>query len=78
VAEFAGRTSVAIPFHNHLTAEEIDYVAEVPRARWGRCNSGSGSGVVPGLEIRTATRHCLACGSYSVSSSLFNHELTMP
>ena len=27
VAEFAGRTSVAIPFHNHLTAEEIDYVA---------------------------------------------------
>ncbi|MBC7083579.1 MAG: DegT/DnrJ/EryC1/StrS family aminotransferase [Firmicutes bacterium] len=29
VTEFAGRTSIAIPFHNHLTAEEIDYVAEV-------------------------------------------------
>ncbi|NLG80195.1 MAG: hypothetical protein GX492_10330 [Firmicutes bacterium] len=29
VTEFAGRTSIAIPFHNHLTAEEIDYVAGV-------------------------------------------------
>ena len=29
VTEFAGRTSIAIPFHNHLTAEEIDYVARV-------------------------------------------------
>ena len=27
VTELAGRTSIAIPFHNHLTAEEIDYVA---------------------------------------------------
>jgi len=26
-AESAGHTSIAIPFHNHLTAEEIDYVA---------------------------------------------------
>ena len=24
---FAGRTGIAIPFHNHLIAEEIDYVA---------------------------------------------------
>jgi perosamine synthetase len=29
VTELAGRTSIAIPFHNHLTKEEIDYVAEV-------------------------------------------------
>ena len=29
VTEFAGRTSIAIPFHNHLTAEEIGYVADV-------------------------------------------------
>jgi len=29
VTELAGRTSIAIPFHNHLTAEEIDYVADV-------------------------------------------------
>ena len=29
VTEFAGRTSIAIPSHNHLTAEEIDYVAGV-------------------------------------------------
>ena len=28
-ARLAGRTSIAIPFHNHLTAEEIDYVADV-------------------------------------------------
>ena len=27
VTELAGRTSIAIPFHNHLTGEEIDYVA---------------------------------------------------
>lgn len=29
VTELAGRTSIAIPFHNHLTSEEIDYVAAV-------------------------------------------------
>lgn len=29
VTEFAGRTSIAIPFHNNLTKEEVDYVAEV-------------------------------------------------
>ena len=29
VTELAGRTSIAVPFHNHLTAEEIDYVADV-------------------------------------------------
>ncbi|MDI6639176.1 MAG: hypothetical protein QME82_09795 [Bacillota bacterium] len=29
VTEFAGRTSIAIRFHNLLTAEEIDYVADV-------------------------------------------------
>lgn len=29
VTEFAGRTSIAIPFHNNLTAEEVDYVAQV-------------------------------------------------
>jgi len=29
VTELAGRTSIVIPFHNHLTAEEIDYVAGV-------------------------------------------------
>ncbi len=29
VTELAGRTSIAIPFHNHLTAEEIDCVASV-------------------------------------------------
>jgi len=29
VTELAGRTSIAIPFHNHLTVEEIDYVAGV-------------------------------------------------
>ena len=29
VAELAGRTSIAIPFHSHLTAEEVDYVAGV-------------------------------------------------
>ncbi|NPV51919.1 MAG: DegT/DnrJ/EryC1/StrS family aminotransferase [Firmicutes bacterium] len=29
ITELAGRTSIAIPFHNHLTAEEMDYVAEV-------------------------------------------------
>ncbi|MBC7083484.1 MAG: hypothetical protein QME82_08235 [Bacillota bacterium] len=28
-AESAGHTSIAIPFHNHLTAEEIGYVAGV-------------------------------------------------
>ncbi|MBC7084560.1 MAG: DegT/DnrJ/EryC1/StrS family aminotransferase [Firmicutes bacterium] len=27
--ELARRASIAIPFHNHLTAEEIDYVAGV-------------------------------------------------
>ena len=27
VTELAGRTSIAIPFHNHLTCEEVDYVA---------------------------------------------------
>ena len=29
VTEFAGRTSIAIPFHNNLTREEVEYVAEV-------------------------------------------------
>ncbi|HHV61369.1 MAG TPA: DegT/DnrJ/EryC1/StrS family aminotransferase [Firmicutes bacterium] len=29
VTELLGRTSIAIPFHNHLTEEEIDYVAAV-------------------------------------------------
>ncbi|MCG0278944.1 MAG: DegT/DnrJ/EryC1/StrS family aminotransferase [Thermanaeromonas sp.] len=29
VAEMLGRTSIAIPFHNNLTLEEIDYVAGV-------------------------------------------------
>jgi dTDP-4-amino-4,6-dideoxygalactose transaminase len=24
-----GRTSIAIPFHNNLTREEVEYVAEV-------------------------------------------------
>jgi len=28
VTELAGRTSIAIPFHNHITSEEVDYVAE--------------------------------------------------
>ncbi|NLG79338.1 MAG: hypothetical protein GX492_05900 [Firmicutes bacterium] len=35
VTELAGRTSIAIPFHNHLTAEEIDYVAGVPERTLG-------------------------------------------
>ncbi|MBE3575645.1 MAG: DegT/DnrJ/EryC1/StrS family aminotransferase [Firmicutes bacterium] len=29
VTEAAGRTSIAIPFHNHLTEAEVDYVATV-------------------------------------------------
>lgn len=29
VTEAAGRTSIAIPFHNHLTEEEVEYVATV-------------------------------------------------
>lgn len=29
VTEFAGRTSIAIPFHNNLTREEVEYVAQV-------------------------------------------------
>ncbi|MBE3584480.1 MAG: DegT/DnrJ/EryC1/StrS family aminotransferase [Limnochordaceae bacterium] len=29
VTEAAGRTSIAIPFHNHLTEDEVDYVATV-------------------------------------------------
>ncbi len=29
VTEFAGRTSIAIPFHNNLTCEEVEYVAQV-------------------------------------------------
>jgi len=29
VTEFLGPTSIAIPFHNNLTREEIEYVAEV-------------------------------------------------
>jgi perosamine synthetase len=29
VTELLGRTSIAIPFHNGLTAEEVEYVAEV-------------------------------------------------
>ena len=29
VTEFAGRTSIAIPSHNHLTAEKIDHAADV-------------------------------------------------
>jgi perosamine synthetase len=29
VTEELGRTSIAIPFHNHLTEAEIDYVATV-------------------------------------------------
>ncbi|OPZ47696.1 MAG: hypothetical protein BWY92_01723 [Firmicutes bacterium ADurb.BinA052] len=28
MTELAGRTSIAIPFHNHITCEEVDYVAE--------------------------------------------------
>ena len=28
VTELAGRTSIAIPFHNHITSDEVDYVAE--------------------------------------------------
>lgn len=28
MTELAGRTSIAIPFHNHITSEEVDYVAE--------------------------------------------------
>ena len=28
VTEEAGRTSIAMPFHNRVSAEEIDYVAE--------------------------------------------------
>ncbi|HAI86011.1 MAG TPA: polysaccharide biosynthesis protein [Firmicutes bacterium] len=28
VTELAGRTSIAIPFHNHITCEEVEYVAE--------------------------------------------------
>ena len=29
VTEHAGRTSIAIPFHNHITEEEVEYVARV-------------------------------------------------
>ena len=29
VTEFAGRTSIAIPFHNNLTKDEVEYVAQV-------------------------------------------------
>ncbi|HHY39217.1 MAG TPA: polysaccharide biosynthesis protein, partial [Clostridia bacterium] len=29
ITELAGRTSIAIPFHNNLTKEEVDCVAEV-------------------------------------------------
>lgn len=29
VTEVLGRTSIAIPFHNNLTREEVVYVAEV-------------------------------------------------
>lgn len=29
VTELAGRTSIAIPFHNHITEEEVEYVAQV-------------------------------------------------
>lgn len=29
VTELLGRTSIAIPFHNCLTEEEIDYVATI-------------------------------------------------
>lgn len=29
ITEAVGRSSIAIPFHNHLTAEEVDYVAQV-------------------------------------------------
>ena len=29
VTEAAGRTSIALPFHNHLREEEIEYVAQV-------------------------------------------------
>jgi|GEM_PF-2422488 len=29
VTELAGRTSIAIPFHNRLTAEKIDHAADV-------------------------------------------------
>lgn len=29
VTEAAGRTSVAIPFHNRITEEEVEYVAGV-------------------------------------------------
>ncbi len=28
MTELAGRTSIAIPFHNHITSDEVDYVAE--------------------------------------------------
>ncbi|OPZ48321.1 MAG: hypothetical protein BWY92_01596 [Firmicutes bacterium ADurb.BinA052] len=27
MTELAGRTSIAIPFHGHITSEEVDYVA---------------------------------------------------
>lgn len=29
ITERVGRSSIAIPFHNHLTAEEVDYVAQM-------------------------------------------------
>ena len=29
VTEKSGRTSIAIPFHNNLTPEEVEYVAQV-------------------------------------------------
>jgi perosamine synthetase len=29
VTEHAGRTSIAIPFHNHITGAEVEYVAEI-------------------------------------------------
>ena len=35
VTEFAGRTSIAIPFHNHFTAEEVHTVAGVPERTLG-------------------------------------------
>ncbi|MBC7084563.1 MAG: hypothetical protein H5T95_13935 [Firmicutes bacterium] len=38
-------------FHNHLTAEEIDYVADVLGARWGSA-VGKGAGAV--YEVATA------------------------
>lgn len=40
ITERVGRSSIAIPFHNHLTAEEVDYVAQVLEEgikRFGRC-----------------------------------------